>query len=102
MLAGPMDFTPGGFLNRTTDKFENHRFGSAFEGKPAQVLGTRALQLAQFVVYDSPLQVVCDAPDADVNAENAVRTTKTVSKGDVVTIKMAPGGGFAAWFEPMK
>jgi alpha-glucosidase len=24
MLAGPMDFTPGGFLNRTSDKFENH------------------------------------------------------------------------------
>ena len=55
MLAGPMDFTPGGFLNRTPEKFLN--------GTPAQVLGTRALQLAQFVVYDSPFMVACDAPE---------------------------------------
>jgi alpha-glucosidase len=43
-----------------------------------------------------------DAPDANIHAEKAVRTTKTVRKGDVVTIKMAPGGGFAAWLEPIK
>ncbi|HEY3369600.1 MAG TPA: glycoside hydrolase family 97 protein [Prolixibacteraceae bacterium] len=55
MLAGPMDFTPGGFLNRTPEKFVN--------GTPAQVQGTRALQLAQFVVYDSPFTVVCDSPE---------------------------------------
>jgi alpha-glucosidase len=55
MLAGPMDFTPGGFLNRIPEKFQN--------GTPAQVLGTRALQLAQFVVYDSPFMVACDAPE---------------------------------------
>lgn len=55
MLAGPMDFTPGGFLNRTPEKFQN--------GTPAHVLGTRALQLAQFVVYDSPFMVACDAPE---------------------------------------
>ncbi len=171
MLAGPMDFTPGGFLNRTPEKFEN--------GTPAQVQGTRALQLAQFVVYDSPFTVACDspesykgqegveflkkvktmwddtrilngqigefittarrsgnewfigsmtnsesrtleikldfleagkykmvafedAPDAAVNAENVMRTSKTVVKGEVVKIRMAPGGGFAAWFEPIK
>lgn len=171
MLAGPMDFTPGGFKNRTPEKFEN--------ASPAQVQGTRALQLAQFVVYDSPFQVVCDhpdqykgqvgteflkkvktiwddtkilngqigefitsarrsenewfigsmtnsetrtleikldflgagkykmvafedAPDAAVNAESVLRTSKTVVKDDIVTIIMAPGGGFAAWLEPMK
>jgi len=171
MLAGPMDFTPGGFLNRTSEKFEN--------GTPAQVQGTRALQLAQFVVYDSPFTVVCDspenykgqegteflkkvktiwddtkvlngqvgefittarrsgnewfigsmtnsearsleikldfleavkynliafedAPDANVNAEKVMRTSKTVVKGDIVKIKMAPGGGFAAYLVPVK
>jgi len=171
MLAGPMDFTPGGFLNRTPEKFKN--------GSPAQVQGTRALQLAQFVVYDSPFMVACDAPenykgqtgveflkkvktmwddtkilngqigefitsarrsgnewfigsmtnsdartleikldflgegkyklvafedapDATINAENALRTSKTVVKGDVVKIKMASGGGYAAWLEPVK
>jgi alpha-glucosidase len=55
MLAGPMDFTPGGFLNRMPEKFQN--------GTPAQVLGTRAMQLAEFVVFDSPFMVACDHPD---------------------------------------
>jgi alpha-glucosidase len=171
MLAGPMDFTPGGFLNRTPEKFEN--------GTPAQVQGTRALQLAQFVVYDSPFTVACDipdnykgqegteflkkvktmwddtkvlngqigefittarrsgnewfigsmtnsetrsleikldfldagkykmvafedAPDAATNAESVMRTSKTVLKGDLLKIKMAPGGGFVAHLVPVK
>ncbi|HAQ18264.1 MAG TPA: hypothetical protein DCR40_03410 [Prolixibacteraceae bacterium] len=171
MLAGPMDFTPGGFLNRTPEKFQN--------GTPAQVMGTRALQLAQFVVYDSPFMVACDhpdnykdqegveflkkvktvwddtkilngqigefitsarrsgkewfigsmtnsetrileikldfldagkykmvayedAPDAAINAESVMRSSRTVVKGDLIKIRMAPGGGFAAWLEPVK
>ena len=55
MLAGPMDFTPGGFLNRNPDKFMN--------GTPANVLGTRANTLSQFVIFDSPYLVACDHPD---------------------------------------
>lgn len=55
MLAGPMDYTPGGFLNRNPDKFLN--------GTPANVLGTRSNTLAQFVVYDSPYLVACDHPE---------------------------------------
>lgn len=171
MLAGPMDYTPGGFLNRTPEKFKN--------GTPAQVLGTRAMQLAQFVVYDSPFMVACDhpdnykgqtgveflkkvktmwddtkivngqigefitsarrsgnewfigsmtnsetrtlevkldfldagkykmvafedAPDVAIDAEKVIRSSKTVEKGDVIKIRMAPGGGFAAWLEPVK
>lgn len=55
MLAGPMDYTPGGFLNRMSDKFMN--------GSPANVQGSRANTLAQFVIYDSPYLVACDHPD---------------------------------------
>ena len=55
MLAGPMDFTPGGFLNRNPDKFLN--------GTPANVMNTRANTLAQFVIFDSPFTVACDHPD---------------------------------------
>lgn len=55
MLAGPMDFTPGGFLNRNPDKFS---FGA-----PAKVMGTRSATLAEFVIYDSPFMVACDHPD---------------------------------------
>jgi alpha-glucosidase len=57
MLAGPMDFTPGGFLHATPATFE------ARDRRP-QVMGTRAAELAQLVVYESQLQVICDSPDA--------------------------------------
>jgi alpha-glucosidase len=54
-LAGPGDFTPGGFLNRQPAQFE--------ATKPTQVQGTRTAELALFVVYDSALACVCDHPD---------------------------------------
>ncbi len=53
-LLGPMDFTPGGFLNRTPSAFQTTH--------PAQVMGTRTRQLAMTVVYPSPLLVLCDSP----------------------------------------
>ena len=54
-LEGPADFTPGGFLNRQPGQFKE-------DGKACQVQGTRAAELAIFVVYDSPLCCVCDHP----------------------------------------
>lgn len=53
-LLGPMDFTPGGFLNRSPEEFR--------DTFPAQVIGTRARQLAMTVIYHSPLLVLCDSP----------------------------------------
>ena len=53
-LLGPMDFTPGGFLNRTAAEFKITQ--------PAQVIGTRARQLAETVVYFSPQLCLCDSP----------------------------------------
>ncbi|WP_439472275.1 glycoside hydrolase family 97 protein [Brevundimonas sp.] len=57
MLVGPIDYTPGGFRNVTPETFQ-HRF------LLPTVMTTRAHQLAMFVVYDSPLAVVADTPDA--------------------------------------
>jgi len=54
-LAGPADFTPGGFLNRQPAQFKAN-------SKAAEVQGTRAAELALFVAYDSPLCCVCDHP----------------------------------------
>jgi len=54
-LEGPADFTPGGFLNRQPAKFKA-------DGGAAEVQGTRAAELALFVLYDSPVCCVCDAP----------------------------------------
>jgi alpha-glucosidase len=53
-LLGPMDFTPGGFINRTPSTFK--------VTYPAQVMGTRTRQLAMTVIYRSPLLVLCDSP----------------------------------------
>ena len=53
-LLGPMDYTPGAFLNRTPSTFK--------VTYPAQAIGTRARQLAMTVVYRSPLLVLCDSP----------------------------------------
>ena len=57
LLAGPMDFTPGGFDNATREQFV------ARQSDP-MVMGTRAHNLAMFVVYESPFMVVCDHPSA--------------------------------------
>jgi alpha-glucosidase len=56
-LAGPLDYGPGGFNNVTAAEFEPR------EQKP-MTLGTRAHQLALFVVLESPLLMVSDAPEA--------------------------------------
>ena len=55
MLAGPMDYTPGGFLNKGLGQFKAQ--------KPTQTQGTRCHELAKFVVFDSPIITVCDHPD---------------------------------------
>nr|WP_294897535.1 glycoside hydrolase family 97 protein [uncultured Pedobacter sp.] len=55
MVAGPMDFTPGCFENRTPEDFKIQ--------SPTNTMVTRSNSLAQFVVFDSPLTVACDHPD---------------------------------------
>jgi alpha-glucosidase len=57
MLAGPMDYTPGGFRNATREEFEPRNL------KP-MVMGTRAHQTALFVVFESPFMMVSDYPGA--------------------------------------
>jgi len=59
MLAGQMDYTPGAFLNVTREQFKNQT--------PAVVWNTRAAELSKFVIYESPLTVVCDHPDNILN-----------------------------------
>ena len=60
MLTGPMDYTPGGFDNVTEDAFVAHNIHPV-------VMGTRAQQLALYVVYRSPFEMVSDAPSAYAN-----------------------------------
>ena len=55
MLVGPMDYTPGGFDSVTKEKFFARK-------KSPMVMGTRCHHLAMFVVYESPMQMLCDHP----------------------------------------
>jgi alpha-glucosidase len=57
MLAGPLDYTPGCFNNATRDQFEPRQVNPMCQG-------TRAHQLAMYVVYFSPLQMLSDYPEA--------------------------------------
>lgn len=57
MITGPMDFTPGGFRNVMPEDFKT-------DNTRPMVMGTRSRELAKFVIYESPLQMTCDAPAA--------------------------------------
>ncbi len=55
MFAGPMDYTPGAMLNATEKSFE-----AVFATPMSQ--GTRSHQLAMYMVFESPLQMLADNP----------------------------------------
>lgn len=59
-LAGPFDYAPGGMNNVSKSHFH------PFNGFP-MTLGTRAHQIAMFVIYYSPLQFMCDVPSDYIN-----------------------------------
>lgn len=68
LLAGQMDYTPGGFLNVTPKKFketweENYKKTKSKTVRPAQVMNTRCQELAKFVIYESPVTIFCEHPD---------------------------------------
>jgi alpha-glucosidase len=55
MFLGPMDYTPGAMLNAS-----QRSFAPIFD-RPMS-LGTRCHQLAMYVVFESPLQMLSDSP----------------------------------------
>jgi alpha-glucosidase len=55
MFLGPMDYTPGAMLNAQRESF------AAIFHRPMS-LGTRCHQLAMYVVYEAPLQMLSDSP----------------------------------------
>ncbi len=55
MMAGPMDYTPGAMRNSTESSY------SVSNSTPMSH-GTRCQQLGMYIVYDAPLQMLCDAP----------------------------------------
>jgi alpha-glucosidase len=55
MLAGPVDYTPGAMINATKDDFR------PIYNRPMSQ-GTRCHQLAMYVAFESPLQMLADSP----------------------------------------
>jgi alpha-glucosidase len=55
MFAGPMDYTPGAMHN--TDSLN---FNISWSNPMSQ--GTRCHELAKYIIFESPLQMLCDAP----------------------------------------
>jgi alpha-glucosidase len=57
MFAGPMDYTPGAMRNA------QHKDFAPVNDNPMS-LGTRCQQLAMYVIFDAPLQMLADNPTA--------------------------------------
>lgn len=66
MAAGPMDYTQGAMLNATKSDFR------AIDKRPMSQ-GTRAHQVATYVVFDSPLVMLCDSPSNYLAEEESTR-----------------------------
>ena len=74
MVAGPMDYTPGSLMN-----MDSVNFVPKFTRPESQ--GTRAHQVALYVVYESPLQMLSDSPS---NYEKEQETTTFIVNIPVV------------------
>lgn len=57
MLAGPMDYTPGAMRNATRADFH-----PSYSMPMSQ--GTRCHQIAMYIIYEAPLQMMADSPTA--------------------------------------
>ncbi len=55
MMAGPMDYTQGAMRNAARGNYRP-------VNSEAMSQGTRCRQLAEYVVFDSPLNMLCDSP----------------------------------------
>jgi alpha-glucosidase len=65
MAAGPMDYTPGAMSN---EHLKNYK--TSFE-RPMSI-GTRAHQVAMYVVYEAPLQMMCESPSRYYKEQESV------------------------------
>jgi alpha-glucosidase len=55
MAAGPMDYTPGAMINARAANFH-------ISHERPMSLGTRCHQVAMYVIYEAPMQMMCESP----------------------------------------
>ena len=71
MLTGPMDYTPGAMVNAQVKNY-----APIFE-RPMS-LGTRCHQLAMYVIFESPLQMLADSPSRYLKEEECMEFLSVV------------------------
>jgi alpha-glucosidase len=71
MTAGPLDYTPGAMRNSTQGNWVT-------SNEMTMSQGTRCHQLAMFVVYYAPIQMLCDAPTAYERDPDILKFISTV------------------------
>jgi alpha-glucosidase len=65
MVAGPMDYTPGAMVN-----MDSANFTPKFTRPESQ--GTRVHQIALYIIYESPLQMLSDSPSNYMKEQESV------------------------------
>ncbi len=80
MVAGPMDYTQGAMKNAN-----KHNFAAIYTEPMSQ--GTRCRQLAEYVIFESPFNMLCDSPSnylAEDECTQFIATVPTVWDETVV------------------
>lgn len=86
MVAGPMDYTQGAMRNATRDNYR------PVNSEPMSQ-GTRCRQLAEYVVFNSPLTMLCDSPS---NYVREPECTQYISEIPTVWDEVVPVEGKVA------
>ncbi|WP_255083110.1 glycoside hydrolase family 97 protein [Zhouia amylolytica] len=90
MAVGPMDYTPGAMRNA---HLKNHHI--SFE-RPVSI-GTRAHQVAMYMVFESGLQMYCDTPSAYMKEQETTDyITQVPSTWDMIKVLHAKIGEYIA------
>ena len=71
MLAGPLDYTQGAMKNANKDNF------AAIYTEPMSQ-GTRCRQLAEYVIFESPFNMLCDSPSNYLKEEECTQFIASV------------------------
>ena len=71
MLAGPMDYTQGAMRNAG-----KYSFVAVYTEPMSQ--GTRCRQLAEYVIYESPFNMLCDSPSNYIREDECTRFIASV------------------------
>ena len=90
MFVGPLDYTPGAMRNAA-----RRSFAPVFE-QPMS-LGTRCQQLAMYVVFESPLQMLADSPSSYLREPESMEFLGPVPSVWDETRVLTPGWRLRRW-----